>query len=222
MTIDDYNDGTDLEPEYIPPEMGMGAYRGDDYYNNPKGWRYKNGRYKYFDRTTGRRLFDTTVDGIEIDESGEVVTNDSLVIDRLDVMMKAHRVVDSVTNPDDSMEVKREKVFRWIMSFPYKLHRELNRIYDSEPNVEVIFANDMFDKGSGDCVSEASAVALLFHEIGYEDVYWCHDSGHSWVDLDGRLYDPLFAESRDFNANYNAEYNRTDFRTRPLRKKKIY
>jgi len=42
---------------------------------------------------------------------------------------------------------------------------------------------------------------------------------HVWVDIDGRLYDPLFAESRGFKKNYNANY--TDYRKHPAFRKKL-
>lgn len=71
---------------------------------------------------------------------------------------------------------------------------------------EVTFANDIFDHHQGCCVSEASATAFLFHECGYPQVYVATDTGHAWVELNGRVYDPLFAESRDFNSYYNVPY----------------
>ena len=84
---------------------------------------------------------------------------------------------------------------------------------------DIVFANDIFDKHSGCCVSYAAAFALLARECGYKKVTLCCDTGHAWDDIGGRLYDPLFASSRSFSQNYNARY--TDYRSYAAIKKKI-
>lgn len=173
-----------------------------------KGWQIIDGRYVFYDRITGERIVGKTVDGIVIGADGEVSVND-YDKSKIDTMIKAHRYMLEITSSTDTMEEKRKKVFDWILSFPYHRHRHLKDVYMDE-GIEIIEANDIFDEGSGDCVSESAALAFLFHEIGYDNVYWVHDTGHSWVRCDDRLYDPLFAESRGYEANYNAPF--TDYR----------
>lgn len=187
---------------------GGNTYMYDQGHHIQTGWKIIDGQYYFFDRLTGERIVGQTVDGIAIGEDGEVHLT-ALDMKKIETMMKANNVVMEVTLPSDTMEEKRLKVFNWILSFPYHRYRHLKDVY-TEEGIEIIEANDIFDEGAGDCVSESAALAFLFHEIGYNNVYWVHDTGHSWVRSDDRLFDPLFAESRDFNANYDAEF--TDYR----------
>lgn len=191
----------------------------DIYSHNALGWKLNNGSYEFYDRITGHRITDATIDGIKINADGSI-SADNLTISKIDTMMKAHYILDSITNADDSMEIKREKAFKWILSFPYKRHRLLPGFFENNPGYEIVFANDIFELRCGDCVSESAALAFLFHEIGYSNVTFCQDTGHSWVDLDGKLYDPLFAEAKNYDANYNADY--TDYRKRPPYSVPIY
>ena len=71
----------------------------------------------------------------------------------------------------------------------------------------MLFANDHFERGNGCCVSDACAFAFLAKECGYKNVYVCDDTGHAWAEIDGYVYDPLFAESKNFNNNYKATYS---------------
>lgn len=184
------------------------AYLFDDEHIVKTGWQIIDGNYYFFDRITGERIVGQTIDGIVIGEDGEVSLSE-YDKQKVETMMKANRIVVENTEPSDTMEEKRRKVFDWVLSFPYYRPRQLRSFYKDE-GIEIVEANDIFEDGAGDCVSEAAAVAFLFHEIGYNDVYWVHDTGHSWVRCEDHLFDPLFAESRDFEANYDAPF--TDYR----------
>lgn len=172
------------------------------------GWQIVNDEYYFFDRETGERIVGQTVDGIKIGPAGETDLSD-YDKKKIDTMIKARKVVLENTKPTDTIEEKRKKLFDWVLSFPYHQYRYLKDVYKKQ-GIEIIEANDIFDKGAGDCVSESAALAFLFHEIGYNDVYWVHDTGHSWVRCEDKLFDPLFAEAKDYNANYNAPF--TDYR----------
>lgn len=184
------------------------AYLYDDEHLMQTGWQLIDGEYYFFNRLTGERVTGETVDGIEIGPDGELNLTE-YDKRKIETMIKAHDVMMQVTSPDDTMEEKRRKVFDWVLSFPYHRFRHIRDCY-TEEGIEIIEANDIFDEGAGDCVSESAAVAFLFHEVGYENVYWVHDTGHSWVRCDDKLFDPLFAESRGFDANYDAPF--TDYR----------
>lgn len=180
------------------------TYLYDEGHHMQTGWQIIDGQYYFFDRLTGERVVGKTVDGIDIGPDGEVNLS-SYEKDKIETMMKANKIVMENTNPSDTMEEKRRKVFDWVLSFPYHQYRLIKDCYTQE-GIEIIEANDIFEEGAGDCVSESAALAFLFHEIGYENVYWVHDTGHSWVRSDDRLFDPLFAEARDFEANYDAPF----------------
>lgn len=211
----DYSDAN--EPAGVEYEGGN-TYLYDEKHTIKTGWQIVNEEYYFFDRMTGERITGQVVDGINIAADGEVNLSD-YEKQKIETMMKAHKIVEEVTSPSDSMEEKRKKVFEWVLSFPYHRYRHIRDVYEEE-GIEIIEANDIFDEGAGDCVSEAAAVAFLFHEIGYNNVYWVHDTGHSWVRCEDRLYDPLFAESRGFDANYDAPF--TDYRASMAHSMLIY
>lgn len=181
------------------------------------GWRKIGGEYYYFDRETGKMSSGGKVDSIKINKNGTAVQTEANV-KKIRTMMKARAVMEQVTNASDSKSQKIEKCFRWIFQFPYRRYRRLKPIY-RQPGWEVTFANDIFDHHQGCCVSEASAAAFLFHECGYETVYVACDTGHAWVELNGRVYDPLFAEARGFSQYYNVPY--AGYGMRPVEKRKI-
>lgn len=204
---DDFAEGEDESPSGVKYESGV-AHLYDDSNMMQTGWQIIDGEYLFFDRLTGERIVGQVVDGIEIGEDGEVDLSD-YDKEKIKTMMRAHQIMLENTDPSDSMEEKRRKVFDWVLSFPYRRGMRV-RDYMNDEGVELLFANDFFDEGIGDCVSESAALAFLFHEIGYNNVYWVHDTGHSWVRSDDKLYDPVFAEGRDMKANYDAEF--TDYR----------
>lgn len=202
---------------------GMRGIDGSTYYFGSdgalqKGWIKVGEDYYCFDRINGKMYAATNVDGVTVGADGKAVATEYAKF-RITTMMTAHKIMLEQTLPTDTMEQKRLKCFNWVLSFPYKQWRLLKNIYDSSPDWEMTFANDIFRKGSGDCVSEAAATAFLFREIGYTDVYICHDSGHSWVTVGGKLFDPVFAEARDFNRNYNIDPY--DYRKWPFRRRRV-
>lgn len=54
----------------------------------------------------------------------------------------------------------------------------------------VVYANDIFVRKGGDCLSCAAAFAYLAKAVGYDNVYGCHSGGHGWAEVDGKIYDP--------------------------------
>ncbi len=124
---------------------------------------------------------------------------------------KAQNVVQAITAPTDSPADKLYKCYLWMEKFPYVQYRTMAEGLNMDPeNWDVIFANDIFDTNAGCCVSGSCAFAYMAKACGFEKVTICSDTEHAWVDIDGRLYDPLFAKDRNFSANYNAAY--TDYR----------
>ena len=180
------------------------------------GWRKIGGEYYYFDRRNGKMASSTTVDGIRLKADGTAKQTNGAA-DKIQVMIKARNIVNEVTNEGDSKDVKMQKCFRWIFQFPYHRYRRLQPIYQ-EKGWEVTFANDIFDHKKGCCVSEAAALAFLFHECGVETVYISHDTGHAWTEVGGRVYDPLFAEARGISDYYNVSYKQAGLHVAGRRK----
>ena len=48
--------------------------------------------------------------------------------------------------------------------------------------------------------------------LGYKNVYVCTDghrndeNSHGWAEINGRVYDPLFAEAKSYSRNYGVRY----------------
>ncbi|MCR5041943.1 MAG: dockerin type I repeat-containing protein, partial [Clostridia bacterium] len=81
----------------------------------------------------------------------------------------------------------------------------------------IIYANDMFVNGTGNCCSYAAAFAYLAKAIGYEDVYCCNSGGHGWAEIDGNVFDPEWSKKDGLGAvtYYDLSYwTRTDVRYR--------
>lgn len=168
------------------------------------GWKKLGESYYYFDRETGKMASGRIIDGIRLEKNGQA-EGSSANIQKIQTMIKARSIVLQVTDPQDSLEEKMKKCFLWVFQFPYRRYRRLNPIY-RQAGWEVTFANDIFDRHQGCCVSEASATAFLFHECGCKTVYVAADTGHAWTEYNGRVYDPLFAEARGFDRYYNRPY----------------
>lgn len=197
--------------------------KGSTYYVDQKGnavhgWKKIGSEYYYFDRDSGKMAAGGKVDGIAIRTDG-TAKQTAAGVAKIQTMIKARAVVEKITKPSDSITVKREKCFRWVFQFPYRRYRRLKPIY-KQPGWEVTFANDIFDHKQGCCVSEACAVAFLFHECGYKTVYVGIDTGHAWVELEGRVFDPLFAEGRGYSKYYNIPYS-SYYMSKPVYKRKI-
>ncbi len=168
------------------------------------GWKKLGESYYYFDRESGKMASGRIIDGIRLKKNGQA-EGSSANIQKIQTMIKARSIVLQVTDPQDSLEEKMKKCFLWVFQFPYRRYRRLNPIY-RQAGWEVTFANDIFDRHQGCCVSEAAATAFLFHECGCKTVYVATDTGHAWTEYNGRVYDPLFAEARGFDRYYNRPY----------------
>ena len=183
------------------------------------GWNKIKGHYYFFDRKSGKMAYNKKADRIKITKTG-IAKETNQNIEIIKVYLEAQKVVQKTSKPTNSKPEKLYKCYLWIAKFPYKRYRTMKSAKKNYPNNwDIVFANDIFKNHNGCCASEACAFAYLAKACGYENVTICSDTGHAWVDIGGKLYDPLFAESRDFNANYNANY--TDYRKNPAYTKKL-
>ena len=177
------------------------------------GWQKIGDYYYCFDRITGKLVTDTTINKIKVDKTGKAVNLTDYGRKRIEIMMKAHQKVLELTDPSDTMEEKRLKVFNWeVFEHPYWVWRLLANYWQTTDEWDVLFADDIFTKGRGCCVSDSTCCAFMFLEIGYKNIYVCHDGRHGWFTVNGRLYDPLFAENV-WSVNYDADY--MDYREFP-------
>ena len=122
----------------------------------------------------------------------------------------AKKIVSKITNSGMSSSQKLKACFDWVISKPYVTRRT----FVNTPGWPAVFANDHFVLGGGNCHSDAAAFAYLAKALGYKNVYVCTDSSkagssaHSWAEVNGLVYDPLFAEAKNYSRYYGASYSR--------------
>lgn len=132
----------------------------------------------------------------------------SSAAEHLKAMVNAQRVVDAVTNSSMSDAQKLRACFDWVVSKPYATLR----VFHKTDNWVGLYANDHFERGRGNCQADAAAFAYLAKALGCTEVYVCVDTndesllGHSWAEVGGLVYDPLFAESKGYEKNYGVPY----------------
>lgn len=170
------------------------------------GWLCSKGEYYCFSRINGKMFKNRKVDGIQLDKNGKAEKTEANV-EKIKTMIRARLQMRKICKMSDSKEVKLRKCFDWVAKVPYKRYRFLNKIY-TQKGWECTFANDIFQKGDGCCVSEAAALAFMVHECGYKTVYVAHDTEHAWMELGGKVYDTLFARSKDYEKYYNLSYSK--------------
>ena len=122
--------------------------------------------------------------------------------------LKARSIMKNATTSKMSLSEKRLACFKWVQKHPYKLNRKFNPSLD---DWTALYAMDVYKRGGSDCHGDAAAFAYLALALGYDNVYICNDSdgtrgtagGHCWCEIDGRIFDPLFAEAKVFSEHYN-------------------
>ncbi len=192
---------------------GVAPENGSDYFfikgSKQYSWIQSGSDYYFCDRSSGKLAKDTTVDGLKIGADGKAVKTDYSV-EKIKTFIKAKKIVADITDKSDSVSEKKLKCFNWVMSKPYAQYRGVGE-YAYVGGWEMLFANDIFDKGNGCCGSTSFAFAFLAVECGCDDVYVCDDGvskgGHAWVTMNGnnRVYDVIFAEAKSFSKNYDAD-----------------
>lgn len=131
-----------------------------------------------------------------------------------ETLQTAKGIVKQITNSGMSQEQKLKTCFDWVIKKPYVTRRTFSN-FDGWP---AVYANDHFLLGGGNCQSDAAAFAYMAKAMGYTEVYVCVDSdgtrglGHSWAEINGRVFDPLFAEAKNYNRYYNTTYSTYELR----------
>lgn len=70
----------------------------------------------------------------------------------------------------------------------------------NEMDWPVIYANDIFVYGKGDCFSYGAAFAFMGKALGCSECYACNSGGHGWAEIESKVYDP------EWDMHHN-EYN---------------
>ena len=171
-------------------------FRNDFTLEKHHGWVEKNGNYYFYDRKKQVMKRGGVQDGITIKDDGTAVLTD-YSSEKLPVMVRAAEVIDEICEPDDSLSEKKDKCYEYVVSFPYLLKDYGVGDYVGKWNcLDAHYANNILNaygdqaQCGGECVAEAAALAYLFAELDFGEVYLYTNEVHGWVYADGRYYDP--------------------------------
>lgn len=134
---------------------------------------------------------------------------------------KARSIAKKITKKSWSKQKKLRVCFNWVRAKYYAFHRE----WTGSKTWPAVYAMDHFNNKNGDCHSDAAAFAYLAYAIGYTNVYCCTDSGktkennHAWAQINGKVYDPLFDQSK--SGSYFGRSYRNFMTSAPSTKVKI-
>ena len=166
----------------------------------------KDGRY-YADKKGVINL--NYVNGIEYKGEKWIVINGKAerVDDKSDeVLFRAAKEVAKATDTTMTKEEKLKACFDYSKK-AYDECRPRTPHYKGK-DWPILYANDMFVDGAGNCFSYAAAFAYMAKAIGYERVYCCNSGGHGWAEVDGLIYDPEWSKHNNAHTYFGLDYDR--------------
>lgn len=191
---------------------GMQTINGNKYYYNTSGVIQKNGIVGsdkdgwYYADKNGKIDFSysngITQNGKDWNVMSGKATKVKTKSDK--TLFRALKVVAKVTNKSMSKSQKLKACFNYTKNAYKELNPRIPHYHGSD--WPIIYANDMFVDGAGNCFSYGAAFAYMAKAIGYKNVYCCNSGGHGWAEVDGLVYDPEWSRhhARDYYAlNYN-------------------
>ena len=204
------------------PVKGLVKIGKYHYYFNKKGILQKGtvkvGKTTYYLTEEGK-LRARKVKNVYYYDTGKKMTEDDA--EEWKTILRAEALVKDITNPGDSRETKLLKCFQWCMKKPY---RDIRRFHPWD-GWTALHANDLYLRGTGECHAYASSFAYMAVVVGYKNVYVCNDSdgtrdqGHCWCEINGYVYDPLFADTYGLWEYYDRTYS--GYCSRPVLKVKV-
>lgn len=191
---------------------GMQTINGNKYYYNTSGVLQKNGIVGsdkdgwYYADKNGKIDFSysngITQNGKDWNVMSGKATRVKTKSDK--TLFRALKVVAKVTNKSMSKSQKLKACFNYTKNAYKELNPRIPHYHGSD--WPIVYANDMFVDGAGNCFSYGAAFAYMAKAIGYKNVYCCNSGGHGWAEVDGLVYDPEWSRhhAKDYYAlNYN-------------------
>ena len=71
----------------------------------------------------------------------------------------------------------------------------------------MVYANDIFVYGKGDCYSYGAAFAYVGRAIGYTESYAVNSGGHGWAEINGLIYDPEWSMHSNKSTYFGLSYD---------------
>ena len=120
-------------------------------------------------------------------------------------LFRAFKLLSKITDSSMTNSQKLKKCFDYVKGAYIEKNPRIPHYKGMD--WPVIYANDMFVRGTGNCFSYAACFAYLAKAIGYENVYCCHSGGHGWAEIDGLVYDPEWSIHHSKYTYYALSYN---------------
>lgn len=202
---------------------GLKKISGKYYYFDKKGiqrtgWQKIKGNYYFFKIENGKKGYmvkSKKVNGITLKKDGKAKLTTSAK-SKLNVMIKANKIVEKATKPTMSKSQKLRKCFDYSTTkFKYRGSPTFHKTKHWEQN----YALDMFDDGHGSCYAYGAAFAFLANAVGYQDVYVVSSGGHGWAEVKGKVYDPSWEITDKSHSYYGVDYKLSGVDGRPNYKK---
>ena len=174
-------------------QKGFKSIGGKSYYFDKNGvqrtgWYKLGNAYRFFNIKCGAAGYMVTnkvVNGIKLASDGKAKTN-STGRAELKLMCDANEVLQSVSNPGQSLETKLMAVFRWMQE---KCYERGTRPFHATSGWHRTFASDIFNTHSGSCESYGAAYAYLANAAGAKSCKAICSGGHGWAEVNGKVYD---------------------------------
>lgn len=120
-------------------------------------------------------------------------------------LFRAFQAVEKATTPDMTKEQKLRACFNYVKkAYGECSPRSPHYLGSDWP---ILYANDMFVNGRGNCFSYAAAFGFMAKAIGYTEVYGCNSTGHGWTEIDGRVYDPEWSKGHTHSTFFGIRYS---------------
>ncbi len=122
----------------------------------------------------------------------------------LTTLQRAQTIVNRITDDSMTKEEKLKVCFQYVQKYKESRPRTPHYLGMDWP---VLYANDMFLKGTGNCFSYAASFAYMAKAIGYKEVYCCNSGNHGWTEIDGLIYDVQWSREHHEYNYYGLSYD---------------
>lgn len=179
---------------------GLAEINGKTYYFDKKGfqhvgWQKIGKKYYYFKISSKAKASMVTgkkINGIKLTKSGTPAKSASSR--KLKLLWQASQVVETVTkNSITTTQMTKKEKLRKCFTYMLEQYRYTAvRPFTPHSHWDYTFAEDIFDRKRGDCVSFGAAFAYLANALGYKANAVC-SGGHAWAEIGNYFFDPTWA-----------------------------
>lgn len=120
-------------------------------------------------------------------------------------LYRAMKIVNKITKPKMSKAKKLKICFDYVKKTYSEMNPRIPHYHGKDWTI--VYANDMFIRGKGNCLSYAAAFAYMAKAIGCKNVYCCHSGGHGWAEVNNKVYDPEWSMHHKESSYYALPYS---------------